>query len=77
MDWFIGLKEGYNVTNKLKLYVWEDYAPDYATGLAFAIAENEERAFELLTAIDGFLGDCGPVTVYDISEIAFSQSGGM
>lgn len=62
---------------KLKLYVWEEYAPDWSDGLAFAIAESEEKAIELLTAIDGFLGDCGPVAVYDISEIAFRQPGGM
>jgi hypothetical protein len=30
----------------LKLYVWTGFSPDYTSGLAFAIARNEEDARE-------------------------------
>ena len=33
---------------KLKLYVWENFCPDYTSGLAFAIAENEAAARKLV-----------------------------
>lgn len=33
---------------KLKLYVWTGFCPDYTDGLAFAIAESEEKARKLV-----------------------------
>ena len=34
--------------SKLKLYVWEGFAPSYSGGLAFAIAENKEEAKKMV-----------------------------
>lgn len=34
--------------SELKLYVWEGFYPNYAGGLAFAIAETEEEAREMI-----------------------------
>jgi hypothetical protein len=34
--------------NKLQLYVWEGFSPDYTSGLAFAIAESLEEAQEII-----------------------------
>lgn len=33
---------------ELKLFVWTEFEPDYTDGLAFAIAETEEEAKELV-----------------------------
>ena len=33
---------------ELKLFVWSGFCPDYSSGLAFAIAENEEEAKKLV-----------------------------
>ena len=32
------------MSNKLKLFVWTGFHPDYSGGLAFAIAETEAQA---------------------------------
>ena len=34
--------------SKLKLFIWTGYDPDYYGGLAFAIAEDERSARELV-----------------------------
>ncbi len=34
--------------NRLKLFIWTDFCPDYTGGLAFAIAENEIEAKKLI-----------------------------
>ena len=36
----------------LKLYVWENVLEDYTEGMACAIAESEEKAWELLKEKD-------------------------
>lgn len=33
---------------KLQLYIWTEFSPDYTSGLAFAIAENEAEAKKLI-----------------------------
>ena len=33
---------------ELLLYVWEQFSPDYKDGLAFAVAETEEQAKEMI-----------------------------
>ena len=33
---------------QLKLYVWKDVLTDYSSGIAFALAENEEEARQLV-----------------------------
>lgn len=66
-----------NKAKKLKLYVWEEYAPDYSPGLAFAIAENVNDTYAMLKEKEQFLCDCGPVVEYDIEKIAFARCGGM
>ena len=34
--------------SKLKLFIWPEFLPDYSSGLAFAIAETEEEAREMV-----------------------------
>ena len=38
---------------KMKLFVWTGFQPDYSDGLAFAIAETEAQARELVSANEG------------------------
>lgn len=67
---------------ELKLFVWREFAPDYTTGLAFAIAENEKEAYDMVAAKylaqnqPWIPADFGPVEVYEIGKIAFSVTGG-
>lgn len=61
----------------LKLFVWEDFAPDYSRGLAFAIAQNEKEAREMVIQIYGFEPtDWGKLTISSIKRVAFAVSGG-
>jgi hypothetical protein len=69
---------------KLKLYVWDEFYPDYYDGLAFAIAESEEEAIKLVEATINppYLQrynreEWGAVKVFNSDEkIAFSRNGG-
>ena len=45
-----------------KLYIWTDFCPDWSGGLAFAIAQNETQAREM---IEKYLG----YTVYDWGDL--------
>jgi hypothetical protein len=36
------------VPKKLYLFVWSEFAPDYSSGLAFAIATAEAKARKLI-----------------------------
>lgn len=65
------------VTVTLKLYVWENFCPDYSDGLAFAIAENETEARALVEKEHDYPPwDWGPVKEYPIEKIAFFVHGG-
>lgn len=67
---------------ELKLFVWKEFAPSYTDGLAFAIAETEKEAYDMVAA--KYLAekhpwvpsDFGSVEVYELSKIAFSVTGG-
>ena len=63
---------------RLKLFVWTNFAPDYTGGLAFAIAENETEARQLVVAERGYsVYYWGDLTIYPISKkIARCVSGG-
>jgi len=41
---------------KLKLFVWEDVLTDYTPGIAFALAETEQEAREILLKKEECLG---------------------
>jgi hypothetical protein len=43
-----------NTGNKLQLYIWTDFCPDYTPGLAFAVAETKEEAEHLIEKEHGF-----------------------
>jgi len=64
--------------NKLKLFVWTDFCPDYTGGLAFAIAEDETEAKKLVIkniSYDPY--EWGNLNIYPINKkIARSVSGG-
>jgi hypothetical protein len=64
---------------KLSLYVWPKFMPDYSAGLAFAIAETEEQAREMVSFVKGFTPeDWGVCLVYAMDHpIAYAVSGGM
>lgn len=64
--------------NKLKLFVWENFNPDYTRGLAFAIARDETGARKLVVNERGFEPcEWGDLTVYPLMRIrAKSVSGG-
>lgn len=40
--------------NKLKLFIWTDFCPDYTSGLAFAIAKSETEARRMITKEKGY-----------------------
>lgn len=42
------------MSKELKLFVWTDFCPDYTSGLAFAIAENESKARQLVAKEKGY-----------------------
>ena len=53
---------------KLQLYVWTDFAPGYTSGLAFAIASNEQDARELITKDVGFEAEeWGELKIYPLN----------
>lgn len=71
----------------LKLFVWPEFQPDYSKGLAFAIAESEEEAKNLIyeqTDIEYEEGSefypeypiWGVMEVHPIEKIAFGIPGG-
>ena len=61
----------------LKLYVWDDFNPDWTSGLAFAIATSEKEAKELILKERYDPTDWGTLTVHSLSKkIARSVSGG-
>ena len=62
----------------LKLYVWEDFSPDYTSGLAFAVASSEADAKKLIEKAFGLWPSAsGTLLVYPLNRrIAFAVSGG-
>jgi len=62
----------------LKLYVWDDFTPDYTSGLAFAIATSEKDAREQIIGLCGFNpDDWGEVQIFPLNNrIAFKCYGG-
>lgn len=63
---------------RLRLYVWEGFAPDYTGGLAFAIAVSEEAARKAVIKSQGYEpSDWGALSVHPLTKrVAFSASGG-
>lgn len=65
------------MSEELKLYVWEEFCPDYSDGLAVAIASTMEEAQEEVQKILGFTAyEWGPVQVFPIGKKAFCVTGG-
>lgn len=61
----------------MRVFVWEEFSPDYYDGLAVAIAETEEQAKELVISSHGSNPlQWGPVQVFEVSALAFSVPGG-
>lgn len=62
---------------KKKLFVWTDFCPDYTSGLAFAVAKDEDEARTLVKDVHGEPYQWGDLTVYPLNKsIAFAVSGG-
>ena len=64
---------------KLKLFVWTNYAMDYTPGLAVALAVDSDQARDLISEEAGFLSSslAENPDVYDLdSPVAFCVSGG-
>lgn len=63
--------------SKLKLYVWEGFAPSYSGGLAFAIAESKEEAKKLITKECYDPKEWGESYEYGVDQkMAFAVCGG-
>lgn len=63
----------------MKLYVWEEYAYDWSSGLAIAIAENPEQARDMIAERQGWRAEelKNSPDVYELdSPIAFAVCGG-
>lgn len=62
----------------LRLFVWEDFCPDYTAGLAFAIAKDETDARKLIEKQRGYdVYSWGNLTIHPLGRrIARSVSGG-
>jgi hypothetical protein len=64
---------------KERLFVWTGFCPDYAGGLAFAIAIDETEARDLVTKeySPHRIYEWGDLHIHDLSEsIAYAVSGG-
>lgn len=65
---------------RLKLYIWRDFCKGYTDGLAFAIAETEKEARQLVMDETGYNGyryiSWGEVEVNPISKCAEYVYGG-
>lgn len=65
------------MNKKLKLFIWTGYSPDYTGGLAFAIAEDETQARDLIEKERGYdVYDWGELEVREIEPVAREVSGG-
>lgn len=69
--------------NKLRLYVWDDFMPDYTGGLAFAIATSETDAKKQIEIKWGYIDTTmpdhlwGACKSFPLTEpITFSVAGG-
>lgn len=63
---------------KLKLFVWEDFCPDYTSGLAFAIAHTEKEAMDkIIESREIPVYEWGTLSIHPVNEIfAKCVSGG-
>ena len=63
---------------KLKLFVFTEFDPGYTDGLAFAIAESETEARELIMARRRYEPDnWGILKIHSLTEkVSYSISGG-
>lgn len=62
---------------KLKIFVWPEFSPDYTNGLAFAIAETEKDAKDMIAEENGHPpNDWGPMEIRDIEPCAYLVYGG-
>ncbi len=53
----------------MKLFIWNDYCPDYYGGLAFAIAETEDAARKLIEKERGIpVNQWGNLEVKSLNE---------
>jgi hypothetical protein len=65
----------------LKLYVWEDFCTDWTPGLAFAIANSEEEAIQIVREKLKYSSEqetfWRPPDIYNLdSSIGFAVMGG-
>jgi len=64
--------------NEMRLYVWDEFCPDYTDGLAFSIADTERHAREMIADRMGYVpANWGECKTYSLSiPIAFAVAGG-
>lgn len=62
------------------IFIWEQFAPDYSDGLAFAIADTEAQARQYVIEKLGYdpsdWGPCDSYCLAEVSEIAGAVTGG-
>ena len=63
----------------MKLFVWKNFCPDYAGGLAFAIANDQHEAMRMIEEERGYgVYEWGDLEVLPLNQkVARSVSGGM
>lgn len=63
---------------ELKLFVWEGFCPDYTSGLAFAVAKDENAARKAIIKTRGYEPSTwGTLHVHKLGiRVAYSVSGG-
>jgi hypothetical protein len=55
--------------NKLRLFIWTGFCPDYTDGLAFAIAKDETEARKMIVKKRGFdVRDWGELEVRRLDQ---------
>jgi len=63
---------------KLRIFIWSGFCPDYANGLAFAIAKDETEARKLIEKEKGYeVDEWGSLEIRPVSyRVARCVSGG-
>jgi hypothetical protein len=65
------------MTDRLRLFVWDDYLTDYTSGLAVAVAHDATEARKMVQNAAGWEVGMGDPDVYELDRPrAFQTAGG-
>lgn len=60
----------------LKLFVWQEFRPDFSPGLAVVVAASYAKAIEMLKGKAGDFGEFGEYQELEIAPMVFHKDGG-